>query len=126
MNGSSSQAKVHEKRKRSMYIDINGLLVEQISAVFLPNRSNCDTSMTFGRNVPFGSLCKKKVLATWIFNMAAIFFKDGRQSMEKTVSHRNRQRCRIYFILVSIYRFMTLLELMLECIGRFHEPINQF
>ena len=52
-------------------------IVEQISAIFWPNRSNCDTSMTFGRNIPLGSLCKKKVLATWIFNMAAIFFKTA-------------------------------------------------
>ena len=48
---------------------------KQISAIFWPNRSNCDTSMTFGRNVPLGSLCKKKVLATWIVNVAAIFSK---------------------------------------------------
>ena len=51
------------------------LLVEQISVILWPNRSNCDTSMTFGRNVPLGTLCKKKVVATWIFNMAEIISK---------------------------------------------------
>jgi len=50
-------------------------VVEQISVIFWQNRSNGDTSMKFGTNVPSGSLCKKKVLATWIFNMAAIFSK---------------------------------------------------
>ena len=37
---------------------------------FWQNRSNGDIIMTFGRNVTLGSLCKKKVLATWIFNIS--------------------------------------------------------
>ena len=44
---------------------------------------NGDTSMTFGRNVPLGSLSKKKSASHVDFQHGGHFFQDGRQGVKK-------------------------------------------